>query len=92
MKKLKAGEQIFLDHLDVERQSQTPAGELYRRLDIHSALLFPIRRHDTLLGMLCVYTPGQRHLFPPEEVAPHATERDSWLCLVAATPQRQIDR
>jgi signal transduction histidine kinase len=69
MKKLKAGEQIFLDHLDAERQSQTPVGELYRRLDIHSALFFPIRRHETLLGMLCVYTPGQRYLFPPEEVA-----------------------
>ncbi len=69
MKRLKAGEHIFLDHLDAERESQTPVGELYRRLDIHSALLFPIRRHETLLGMLCVYTPGQRYLFPPEEVA-----------------------
>jgi signal transduction histidine kinase len=69
MKKLKAGEQIFLDHLDAERQSQTPVGELYRRFDLHSVLLCPIRRHDTLLGMLCVYTPGQRYLFPPEEVA-----------------------
>jgi signal transduction histidine kinase len=69
MKKLKTGEQIFLDHLDVERQSQTPAGELYRRFDIHSVLLFPIRRHETLLGMLCVYTPGQRYLFSPEEIS-----------------------
>jgi signal transduction histidine kinase len=68
MKKLKAGEQLFLDHLEVERQSQTPAGELYRRLDIHSVLLLPITRHERLLGMLAVYTPGQRMVFPPEEV------------------------
>lgn len=69
MKRLKAGEHIFLDDLEMEREAPTAVGELYRRLDIHSVLFCPIRRHDTLLGMLCVYTPGQRYLFQPEEVA-----------------------
>jgi len=69
MKRLKAGEVVVLNDLETERASQSAQGEVYRRYDVHSLLLVPIVRQETLLGLLSVYTPGQRHLFQPEEIA-----------------------
>ncbi|HEU5369387.1 MAG TPA: HAMP domain-containing sensor histidine kinase, partial [Ktedonobacterales bacterium] len=46
-----------------------PVGDLYRRYDIHSLLLVPIQRQQSLLGLLAVYTPHERHLFKPDEIS-----------------------
>ncbi len=69
MKRLRAGEVVVLNDLESERASQTTQGEVYRRYNVHSLLLVPILRQEALLGLLSVYTPGQRHLFQPEEIA-----------------------
>ncbi len=69
IKTLNAGERIILDDLETERASQTPLGDVCCRFDIHSLLLVPIIRQELLLGMLAVYTPGERHIFKPEEIA-----------------------
>jgi signal transduction histidine kinase len=66
---LQAGGHLLLDELDEERESQTGLGEVYRRFDIHSILLAPIARQEALLGVLTVHTPGERHLFEPEEIS-----------------------
>jgi signal transduction histidine kinase len=65
---LKAGAHTLLDQLDEDRVSQTPLGEIYRQYDIHSILLMPIARQDSLLGVLTVYTPGERHKFESDEI------------------------
>jgi signal transduction histidine kinase len=70
LQQLKAGERVLLDNLEVERASQAHLSEIYRRFDIHSILLVPILRQDSpLLGTLGVYTPGERHIFKPDEIA-----------------------
>ncbi|HEU5200321.1 MAG TPA: GAF domain-containing sensor histidine kinase [Ktedonobacterales bacterium] len=65
---LKSGAHTLLDKLDEERASPTPLGELYRQYDIHSILLMPIARQESLLGVLSVYTPGERHKFESDEI------------------------
>jgi signal transduction histidine kinase len=65
---LKSGAHTLLDHLDEDRASQTPLGEIYRQYDIHSILLMPIARQESLLGVLSVYTPGERHKFESDEI------------------------
>ncbi len=65
---LKAGAHTLLDHLDEDRASPTPLGEIYRQYDIHSILLMPIARQESLLGVLSVYTPGERHKFESDEI------------------------
>ncbi len=69
MKRLRAGETVALHDLEAERASQTPAGEMYRRYDVRSLLLVPIQRQGALQGMLAVYTPGERHIFQPDEIS-----------------------
>jgi signal transduction histidine kinase len=69
MKRLKVGETVVLNDLEAERASETLTGEVYRRYDVRSLLLVPIRRQGTLLGLLVVYTPGERHLFQPDEIS-----------------------
>lgn len=66
---LQAGGHLLLDEVDEERESQTGLGEVYRRFDIHSILLAPIARQEAMLGVLTVYTPGERHRFEPEEIS-----------------------
>ncbi len=69
MKRLKDGETVVLNNLEDERASDPPVGDLYRRYDIHSLLLVPIQRQQSLLGLLAVYTPHERHLFKPDEIS-----------------------
>jgi signal transduction histidine kinase len=69
LKQLRNGETIVLNDLKDERASDPPVGDLYRRYDIHSLLLVPIERQKSLLGLLAVYMPGERHLFQPDEIS-----------------------
>jgi signal transduction histidine kinase len=68
-RRLRAGEVVVLNDLEAERTAQTAEGEVYRRYDVHSLLLVPIMRQESLLGVLAVYTPGQRLVFQPEEIS-----------------------
>lgn len=65
---LKSGTHVLHDNLDEERTLQTKSGEMYRRYDIHSILLTPIARQESLLGVLSVNTPGERHKFESDEI------------------------
>ena len=65
---LRSGAHTLLDKLDEERASKTKSGEMYRRYNIHSILLTPIARQESLLGVLSVNTPGERHKFESEEI------------------------
>jgi signal transduction histidine kinase len=69
LKRLRDGETVVLNDLEDERASDLPVGDLYRRYDIHSLLLVPIQRQKSLLGLLAVYTPSERHLFQPDEIS-----------------------
>ncbi len=69
LKRLKGGETVALNDLEEERASETVAGEVYRHYDVHSILYVPIQRQGSLQGLLAVYTPGERHLFQPDETS-----------------------
>ena len=65
---LKSGTHVLRDNLDEELTLQTKSGEMYRRYNIHSILLTPIARQESLLGVLSVNTPGERHKFESDEI------------------------
>ncbi len=58
----------LMDNLESEWGDDTPAGKLLAEQHIHSSLILPLAHSDQQIGILAIYTPGQRHHFTTEEI------------------------
>lgn len=71
-KVLARGEFVWMDNLESEWGDDTPAGKLLAEQRIHSSLVLPlvhsVAHRDQQIGILVIYTPGQRHHFTTEEI------------------------
>lgn len=59
---------IVLDGLDSD-YDDSPLGRLLAQERVASVLVLPVVHQGSPIGALAVYTPGQRHNFPPEEIS-----------------------
>ena len=60
---------LLLDDLEGEWSDETPLGRLLKTDRVQVMLVLPVVHQGAPLGALAVYTPGQRHHFPAEEIA-----------------------
>ncbi len=60
---------LLLDDLESEWSDETPLGRLLKTDRVQVMLVLPVVHQGAPLGALAVYTPGQRHHFPAEEIA-----------------------
>lgn len=67
-KTIESGQFMLMDHLEQEWEDGTEIGRLLKEFQMHSCLVLPLVDNDTPLGVLVVYTPGQRYHFMPEEI------------------------
>lgn len=72
-KAIKSGQFMLMDHLEQEWEDDTEIGRRLKEFQMYSCLVLPLVHKETELeekelGVLVVYTPGQRHHFTPEEI------------------------
>jgi len=65
---IKGGGFVLMDNLESEWGDDTEAGQLLAEQRIQSSLILPLAHPDQQIGILAVYTPGQRHHFITEEI------------------------
>lgn len=65
---IKDGGFALMDNLESEWGDDTEAGQLLAEQRIQSSLILPLAHPDQQIGILAVYTPGQRHHFTTEEI------------------------
>jgi signal transduction histidine kinase len=65
---IKGGGFALMDNLESEWGDDTETGRLLAEQRIQSSLILPLAYPDQRIGILAVYTPGQRHHFTTEEI------------------------
>lgn len=63
-----SGQFMLMDNLDGDWNDASSVGAVLRSQQIKSCLVLPLAHQERALGILLVYTPGQRHIFPSEEI------------------------